>query len=79
LESELTINFVSDVSIQPDVLKIFNHPSNMATLNLLDGSGYYHAEIETIRVQLSEDQSKQADQSSNVLKHGDHLHLLRFK
>ena len=40
----------------------------MATLNLLDGSGYYHAEIETIRVQLSEDQSKQADQSYNVLK-----------
>jgi len=40
----------------------------VVTLNLLDGSGYYHAEIETIRVQLSEDQSKQADQSSNVLK-----------
>ena len=40
----------------------------MVTLNLLDGYGYYHAEIETIRVQLSEDQSKQADQSSNVLK-----------
>ena len=49
LQNDLLINLVSDVSIEPEALTIFNHPSNVVTLNLLNGSGYYHAEIETHR------------------------------
>jgi len=63
LQNELFINFVSDVKITPDSLTIFNHPSNVVTLNLLDGSGYYHAEIETIHtIQTT------TDELTNVLK-----------
>src|SRR5690606_25693288 len=46
----LNIHLVSDAKVQPDQLTIFNHPSNVISLSVLRGSGYYHAEIETIRV-----------------------------
>ena len=49
---------------------MFNHPSNVVSLSLLNGSGYYHAEIETIKILMHEnDDQKQASKMvGNVLK-----------
>ena len=47
LSKSLSIHFVSDVRVQPDSLTVFNHPSNVVTLALSQGSGLYQAEIET--------------------------------
>ena len=57
----INIKLVSEVKIQPEVLTIFNHPSNVVPLSLMHGSGHFNAEIEQIKTQ--EQQS-----SSNVLK-----------
>ena len=75
----LNVHFVSDAKLQPDTLTIFNHPSNVISLSILRGSGYYHAEIETIKVnqaqldgaqlkQNQQDSSSQQLQMANVLK-----------
>ena len=59
LSSDLTVHFVSDVKIKPEKLTIFNHPSNVVSLSLAKGSGYYHAEIETIKTLISEQMQQQ--------------------
>ena len=51
LSKSLSVHFVSEVRVQPDSLTVFNHPSNVVTLALLNGSSHYQAEIETIRVE----------------------------
>jgi hypothetical protein len=70
------VHFVSDAKIQPDQLTIFNHPSNVISLGIQRGSGYYHAEIETIKAHsvISDDsqQQQKSDIPQNVLK-------IRFK
>lgn len=47
LASSLTVRLVSDVKIEPETLVLFNHPSNVQTLSLKSGSGYFHAEIDS--------------------------------
>lgn len=64
LTSNLGIHFVSDVRIQPDSLTIFNHPSNVISLALSNGSGHFHAEIETI----TSSQPSTTNRLGNVLK-----------
>ncbi len=59
LASELNVQFVEDVRVSPETLTVFNHPSNVVSLSLSNGSGYYHAEIETIRMALSEQRDQQ--------------------
>lgn len=70
LTSTLTVNFVSDVKVKPESLTVFNHPSNVISLALLDGSGYYQAEIETINMDPSTNFNPKWDQTKlgNVLK-----------
>ena len=51
LAAEMNVQLVEDVRIRPDTLTVFNHPSNVVALNLSNGSGHFHAEIETIRSQ----------------------------
>lgn len=68
LSRTLNVHFVSDAKIQPDQLTIFNHPSNVISLSISRGSGYYHAEIETIKAIspfLIDNQSNQ-DSASNT-------------
>jgi nuclear pore complex protein Nup210 len=65
LNSLINIKLVSDVKIQPEILTIFNHPSNVVPLSLSHGSGHFNAEIETVK---SQEQSNKIDQSLNVLK-----------
>lgn len=59
LNSDLTVHFVSDVKIKPETLTIFNHPSNVVSLSLAKGSGFYHAEIETIKTLINEQMQQQ--------------------
>ncbi|RNA20580.1 nuclear pore membrane glycoprotein [Brachionus plicatilis] len=47
LENFLNIRFVNDVRVEPSQLVLFNHPSNIQQLKLFDGSGYFHAEVES--------------------------------
>lgn len=69
LTTDLIVNFVSDVRISPETLTIFNHPSNIVPLSLSNGSGYFHAEIETIKTLLNEDsQNQQNKNTGSVLK-----------
>lgn len=69
LTTELSIHFVSDVKVTPETLTVFNHPSNVVSLSLLAGSGYYHAEVETIRSLNSEGIEQGGVESvGNVLK-----------
>ena len=49
LSKTLTVNFVSLAKIYPDSMTIFNHPSNIITLALSNGSGHFQAEIETVK------------------------------
>jgi hypothetical protein len=57
----LNVHFVSDAKLQPDQLTIFNHPSNVVSLGIQRGSGYYHAEIETVRAVQQQQAAQQAD------------------
>ncbi|CAF0812330.1 unnamed protein product [Brachionus calyciflorus] len=47
IENSLNVKFINDVKIEPEQLVIFNHPSNLQQLKLIDGSGYFHAEVES--------------------------------
>jgi len=58
LTSELNVQFVDDVRVSPEALTVFNHPSNVVSLVLANGSGYYHSEIETIRSALIDHQQQ---------------------
>lgn len=69
LTTDLKIHFVSDVKVTPETLTVFNHPSNVVSLSLLAGSGYYHAEVETIRSLNSEGiEQGGVESAGNVLK-----------
>jgi hypothetical protein len=49
LSKSLLVKFVSLVQIEPESLTVFNHPSNVVTLALSQGSGHFQAEIETVQ------------------------------
>jgi hypothetical protein len=49
LKSKAKIQLVAGVRIQPEKLVIFNHPSNVVTMELFDGSDHYYGEIETVK------------------------------
>lgn len=69
LSTVLSVHFVSDVKVTPETLTVFNHPSNVVSLSLLAGSGYYHAEVETIKSLNSEGIEQGGSESAgNVLK-----------
>ncbi|CAH1786082.1 unnamed protein product [Owenia fusiformis] len=56
LERILELILVEDATINPEMISIFNHPTNKATLTVEKGSGYFHIES---------DQAKLADVSYN--------------
>ncbi len=61
LHGDLKMILVDYVQVLPSGVTIFNHPSNIAKLNIFNGSGYFFTELEDsslVKVELS-DNSKQ--------------------
>ena len=60
LSSTLRVLYVANVACEPDQLTIFNHPSNVVTLRLSNGSGHYRAHIDALQQQQQQQQDKGA-------------------
>ncbi len=61
LNGALKMILVDYVSVMPNSVTIFNHPSNIAKLSISHGSGYFFTEVEDkslVKVELSENSRK---------------------
>ncbi len=70
LASTLHVRYVTGVHCEPDQLTIFNHPSNVVTLRLADGSDHYQAYIETLLCPVGADKTHPILKISQISAHG---------
>jgi hypothetical protein len=69
VNGHLKMIFVDYVEVIPNGITIFNHPSNIAKLNVFNGSGYFFADFEDnglMKVEMSENFKQIQIQPNNI-------------
>ena len=67
LSSILRVRYVTNVECEPDHVTIFNHPSNVVTLRLSNGSGHYRARIDALQQQYKGAIAQPASSATNAI------------